>query len=340
MPQPKLLATLVHISDLHIGRIDPASGDAAISTPVQVGLDNFPLFDGLLGHHAIALQDLEQFVEDLRAADEKFHLIATGDLSRDGDVQDLALARNYLEQEIDLNPPAGNFSGLHAGSRLLAIPGNHDHWAGHPTPVGNGASNFYAALSRALPATHSFPLGRHGHMLLLVEVDSDADVAANSSQRTFARGSFTSQLHKLDALLAPRPAQELRVLAIHHARTWLGFTLGMSDSAKRELDRFLEQHQIAVILCGHTHLASARRHYPGSRVCWECGAGTTTQFETVPFKWRLRLRRPRLPKPQTNTLMLHRIYDIAGRLEWEATTYVRSATGFNALSPPRQFAVL
>lgn len=340
MPQAQLLATFVHISDLHIGRLDPASGDAAISTPVQIGLDNFPLFDGLLGHHAIALQDLEQLIEDLRGSDQHFRLLATGDLSRDGDLHDLLLARTYLEQEIDLNPPAGNFSGLHAGSRLLAIPGNHDHWAGHPTPIGKGASQFSAALPRALPATHSFPLGRYGHMLRLIEVDSDADVPPNSAQRTLARGNFLSQLHKLDAMLAPRPAQELRVLAIHHARTWLGFTLGMADSAKRELDRFLEQHQVAVILCGHTHLPSTRRHYPGTRVCWECGAGTTTQFDTVPFKWRLRLRRPTLVAPQANTLLLHRIYGLAGRLDWEATTYVRSATGFNPLTPPRQFTVL
>lgn len=63
MAKQELLATLLHISDLHIGSIDPNTGDATINPAVQIGLDNFPIFDGLLGHHGSALRALAEFVD-------------------------------------------------------------------------------------------------------------------------------------------------------------------------------------------------------------------------------------------------------------------------------------
>jgi len=340
MPKQKLLATLLHISDLHIGNIDPATGDAAISAAVQLGLDNFPVFDGLLGHRARALRELAEFVRRLEASDEPFQIIVTGDLSRQGEAPELALARRYVESEIDLNPPNGRYVGLYAGGISHTIPGNHDHWAGTPLPHAATPSNYYQYFKRALPATRSVSLGSKGHLLTLIDVDSDADVPSNSIQRIFARGSFRSQLLHLDAALEKQAEFEVRVLVIHHARTWNGFGLAMTASTKRELDRFLQQHGISVMLCGHTHEASIRRHYAGSRECWECGAGSTTQFDTVPLKYRRRLRTQNRAVPRPNSLMIHRIFDIDGRLEWAATTYIRTGTGFRATYPPRQFALL
>ncbi|MGW8393050.1 metallophosphoesterase family protein [Pseudoduganella sp. HUAS MS19] len=334
------LATLLHISDLHIGSIDPTTGDAAVSAAVQLGLDNFPLFDGLLGHHAKALRELAEFVNGMRDNDEKFQIIVTGDLSRQGDAPELALARRFFESEIDLSPPNGRFVGLHTGGNTLTIPGNHDHWAGVALPIGATPSNYYHYFIRSLPAFRTIPLGRKGHVLTLIEIDSDADVPPNSIQRAFARGSFRSQLLKLDQALAPQEDFEVRVLVIHHALTWTNFGLAMTASTKAELDRFLPQHGIRVILCGHTHSASMRRHYAGSRECWECGAGSTTQFDTVPLKWRRRLRKQHMAILKPNSLILHRIFDVEGRLEWSATTYVRTATGFLPTYPPRQFALL
>ena len=339
MPRP--LATLLHISDLHIGSIDPTTGDAAISPAVQLGLDNFPLFDGLLGHRARALRDLAGFVEGLRASDEQFQILVTGDLSRNGDAHELALARRYFESEIDLSPPNGRYVGLYTGGNTLTIPGNHDHWAGKSLPIGATPSNYFHYFIRSLPAIRSIPLGSKGHVLTLIDIDSDADVPPNSIQRAFARGSFRSQLLTLDKGLAPQGELEVRVLVVHHAPTWTSFGLAMTASTKRELDRFLLQHGIRVILCGHTHEASMRRHYAGSRECWECGAGSATQFDTVPLKWQRRLRRQAKAILNPNSLMLHRIFDVDGRLEWLATTYIRTRTrGFRATYPPRQFALL
>ena len=338
MPRP--LATLLHISDLHIGCIDPTTGDAAISPAVQLGLDNLPIFDGLLGHRARALRDLAEFVHRMRTNDEQFQLVVTGDLSRQGDASELALARRYFESEIDLSPPNGRYVGLYTGGSHLTIPGNHDHWAGVSLPIGATPSNYFHYFIRALPAIRNIPLGSTGHVLTLIEVDSDADVPPNSIQRAFARGSFRSQLLSLDNMLAPRKESEARVLVIHHAPTWTSFGLAMTASTKRELDRFLLQHGIRVILCGHTHEASMRRHYAGTAECWECGAGSTTQFDTVPLKWRRRLRRQTEAILKPNSLLLHRIFDVDGRLEWSATSYLRTASGFHATYPPRQFALL
>lgn len=337
MPRP--LATLLHISDLHIGILDPNTGDATISHAAQFGLDNFPIFDGLLGHHAAGLRALAEFVEELRARDERFQILVTGDLSRNGDAHELALARRFFENEIDLLPPNGDYVGLHAAGKVIAIPGNHDHWAGLPVPLGATPSNYYHYFVRSLPSTRSFPLGSHGHELTLIELDSDADVRPNSVQRTWARGSFCSQLRQLDSMLDTRKAREVRALVIHHARTKTGFSLAMSSATRQALDCFLQQHEIAVILCGHTHKATMRRHYAGARECWECGAGSTTQFDAVPLKWRIRLRKANSLILEPNALMLHRIYDTNGRLEWSTTTYHRSAMGFIAAHPPREFAL-
>jgi hypothetical protein len=285
------LATLLHISDLHIGSIDPTTGDAAISPAVQLGLDNFPLFDGLLGHRARALHDLAEFVEGLRTSDEQFQILVTGDLSRNGDAHELALARRYFESEIDLSPPNGRYVGLYTGGNTLTIPGNHDHWAGRSLPIGATPSNYFHYFIRSLPAIRSIPLGSKGHVPSCPHLDQ--------------------------------------------------FWMAMTASTKRELDRFLLQHGIRVILCGHTHEASMRRHYAGSRECWECGAGSATQFDIVPLKWQRRLRRQANAILNPNSLMLHRIFDVDGRLEWLATTYVRTRTrGFRATYPPRQFALL
>lgn len=340
MAKPILLATFVHISDLHIGMIDAGSGDAIISTALHVGLDNFKKFDGLLGHSGLALQDLSAFIEDLRGTDERFHILVTGDVSRYGDSSELTLAQRFLDQEVDLAPPAGDYVGLSAAGRVRTIPGNHDHWAGTAGPVGAKPSGFYARFIGDLPNISRHRLGNHGHFLSLLEVDSDADVTPNSVQRIYARGNFSSQLSKLDTQLRPRQASEVRIMLIHHSRTWTGFELGMADKAKRDLDDFLLRQEVSVILCGHTHRPTVRRHYAGARECWECGAGSATQMDTVPLKWRLKLRDPDRIKPHPNSLLLHRIYDLNGRLEWMATTYIRSQAGFQPVHPSRWFTLI
>src|SRR3954447_6713817 len=55
MPQ---LLSLLRISDPHIGRIDPISGNATVSQSDGVLFANLSWFDRVQGHHARGLQDL------------------------------------------------------------------------------------------------------------------------------------------------------------------------------------------------------------------------------------------------------------------------------------------
>jgi hypothetical protein len=56
-----LLATIVHISDLHFGPVDPGTMDAVIPRLWQ----RFPWFDGLLGHSYFAATKLDRFYGSL-----------------------------------------------------------------------------------------------------------------------------------------------------------------------------------------------------------------------------------------------------------------------------------
>jgi hypothetical protein len=53
--------TLVQISDLHIGELDPATGNAQISSLVRKAMVNSSWFDGVLGHHSRGLEHLAKF---------------------------------------------------------------------------------------------------------------------------------------------------------------------------------------------------------------------------------------------------------------------------------------
>jgi len=127
------LLTILQISDLHIGRIDPITGNAAVSNAGAFLFANFSWFDGVLGHHARGLQELETFYWDLVNAGENPLVIATGDLTRNGHSGDFQAANDFLGNFVDLNPPHGNFVGLgYSHWQEYSIPGNHDHWSGRP----------------------------------------------------------------------------------------------------------------------------------------------------------------------------------------------------------------
>src|ERR1700682_1665246 len=70
----KRLATFVHVSDIHIGRVE-ADGDAEFLEAWRL----HPQLDGFLGHEYAALALLDRFVAELRRQ-EDIHLIVTGDL--------------------------------------------------------------------------------------------------------------------------------------------------------------------------------------------------------------------------------------------------------------------
>src|SRR2546425_275913 len=92
------LLTFIHISDLHIGDLDPETFDARAPRIWA----NSKRFDGLLGHSYRSLVRLEQFFNRIRR-DEKAQLIVTGDVTTVGSSAQFETVSNFLGSV--LRPP-------------------------------------------------------------------------------------------------------------------------------------------------------------------------------------------------------------------------------------------
>src|SRR5262249_11937629 len=125
------IATLLHVSDLHCGPVDPKTMDSRIPALWQ----KLPWFDGLFGHSYHAMVKLERF-HDRTLADEAPVLLVTGDITACGSEDEYSTAHVFLSGE--LTPPKGNHIGLRTGDwNRLAVSGNHDNWPGSPTIWGS-----------------------------------------------------------------------------------------------------------------------------------------------------------------------------------------------------------
>lgn len=328
------LATFLHISDLHIGEFEDVSGDSKISWSAVNVLGNMPLYDGLLGHHGAALRHLHDFADRLRDQEDDCFLVATGDLSRWGDFNELRSAQGFLQSAVNISPSYHEMVGLHFNDDAYLIPGNHDHWAGVAPPLGATPSVYpHAFVAHPTPSAGQPRLLQDGKTnIRFIHIDSDADIAPNSINRLLARGDFVSQLN-IQPPLPARPKNEIRVLLIHHSRSHAGTVLAMTKASKIALDQFLATHQIRVMLTGHTHQPIARLHtISHSASTHELGAGGTTQVDVLPYKWKRMLRRPSRLGTHPNTLMVHRIYQRHDELWWETQIYQRYPGGFKRVS--------
>lgn len=102
MPDP--IAVLVHVSDLHIGELDPVNGNAKLSRSAGTLVKNTAAFDGLLGHQARSLRDLAAYVKDLKKTHPALRVVVTGDYTRSGGAAEHELSWR------DGDPPAsGSF---------------------------------------------------------------------------------------------------------------------------------------------------------------------------------------------------------------------------------------
>ena len=138
-PGRTLLATFVHISDIHIGEIDAANGDARTSPAAAKVYSNFPWLDGLLGHSGRALHELDHFVASVRASEPDARLVVTGDLSRFGASGELRDAHDYLHGQIDLAPSGTKSSRYCDAARRqssCAWPRQHSRPPGAPSIPG------------------------------------------------------------------------------------------------------------------------------------------------------------------------------------------------------------
>ncbi len=330
-PGRTLLATFVHISDIHIGEIDAATGDAKTSSTAAQVFSNLPWLDGLLGHHGRALHELDHFVSALRAGEPDARLIVTGDLSRFGGSGELSDARDYIEDEIDLAPPFGNMAGLHLAGSIHDIPGNHDQWGGAAGPLMPWPSQYGGAFPAALPRIDTVPLANGRHIKFIC-IDSDADIKAQSLQRLLARGAFQSQLQALQATLGIKPANEFRVLLIHHSWFQAQQTLRMASASKAALEQFLVENEVSAMLCGHSHAALLNAFTAtgplGTATVYELRSGSTTQHDSVPLKWKTLMQKRPARNWDPNSLIVHRVYDDIDAVRWHAELYARAPGGF------------
>jgi 3',5'-cyclic AMP phosphodiesterase CpdA len=119
------LATLLHISDLHLGDIDPVTKDSEMPPHWE----KFSWFDGLRGHSYHALVKLDRFWGKLQQ--EQPLLLVTGDITACGSEEQYSTAADFLGKELVL--PKGQYVGLGKSDwNRFAIPGNHDNWPGPP----------------------------------------------------------------------------------------------------------------------------------------------------------------------------------------------------------------
>jgi len=129
----------LHISDLHMGLVDPTK-PGGWNAPTPRYTQNLKLLTGQWGHHFVALQRLAEFHSRLVNSGKKVQLIMTGDATSFGKVVEFDIAAAFL---------AGTLNGFGLGIKTwldLAIPGNHDHWPGSGRIVGrstNGLTKYF-----------------------------------------------------------------------------------------------------------------------------------------------------------------------------------------------------
>ena len=323
------LATLIHISDLHFGMVDPTTMNAeTISLWAKCRH-----FDGLLGHSYLSLVHLEQVVTRLRREENAF-LLVTGDLTTIGNTAEFDTAQEYLGNF--LQPPRGNFLGLNFKDwQRLTIPGNHDHWPGTPTILG-GPNTSFNNYFRALPRVERIAI--EDFTLTVICVNSDSDVSPYGSERVLARGSFRSQLVKLSGSLAAETPneREIRVLLIHHSYSASGLALAMNSASRAALHDFIYEHNIGVLLCGHIHQPPVVNILRVSRLqhgmkCLEARCGTSTQISTLPYNWRNALGvRPSRPDRLPNSILVHRLLRTEVGIVWTTKLLIERPWGFES----------
>jgi len=322
-----LLATFIHISDLHIGDIDPQTGNALASPLAAWAVQNFSQLDGLLGHQGRSLQDLTRFWNNLaRPAEGLFELLVTGDYSRSGGTTEFDTAVRYLGAQVNLSTNAQpRLTGLALPSLPAGIPGNHDHWGGTNFPWGGVPSQFGGSwLTLPLPYLQPAVLLANGMKLVICGLDSDADVFPLGFNRFRAIGSFQTQLATLATALGPNPGDEVRVLLVHHSWNYQGKILRMTQASKAAMHSFLVAHGIKIVLSGHTHGAKMLP-IPAGGVpdAHELCCGTTTQLDHVPYEWATLMGRVPQRTWPTNTLLVHTLRVEQGDLIWESQPWFR-----------------
>ena len=333
----RTLATVFHISDLHIGDVDwegASRGDERHDPPYEDWWRHWSLFDGYFGHDHRALAHVVDAWVELQHANANPLVVFTGDLTACGRAPQFLMGATFLGSQVVLEQR--NLLGLkQAASLARAVPGNHDCWPGSVRVLGP-RSLAIESLFGACPRVQRVPLG-DGLSLVFVLIDTEANVDVWGLNRLAARGEFHDQLTRAAGLLSGDPAREVRVLVLHHTRlTNAWFSERICARTAAELEGFVAAHNISVLLTGHVHepLVGARPVDGQPRMSLEFCAGTTAQRPEPPRRWRLSERR-HARRSRRNSLMVHRVSRADdGSLHWTADVQVRGDDGFASIAAP------
>ena len=180
-------------------------------------------------------------------------------------------------------------------------------------------------LFPSLPFDRSFQPQGCPRAIRVLGVDSDSMVSPFGADRLFARGRCTDQFDQLDQKLNAAPGDagnEVRVLLLHHSPShepWIG---RLSSASRARFVRFVRDHDIRVVLTGHTHepLVNTLDDMGLPDVLEAC-CGTTTQRTVLPPGVHAPFRQGHLAT--TNTLVWHELLEDGRNLTWRSRVYPR-----------------
>jgi 3',5'-cyclic AMP phosphodiesterase CpdA len=327
--------TFVHISDLHVGKLDPVTGNALLSPFVRNVMANSTWFDGVLGHHSRGLEHLAKFWKTLRAQEPYARLIVSGDVTSCGADDEFDNANRYLAAKLAM--PFGAIGLDFPSWQKFSIPGNHDHWPGVAKIFGQPVPTVKSQFLGGYPLIETIPRGA-AEPIHLIHINTDSDVSPYGRHRLFAIGDFQTQLTAAATKLASLAQHGVRALIMHHSWHKKG-ALRISRASRGALSQFLEQEDIRVVLTGHVHIPLLAAFNVPSKASkpfrvYECRCGTTTQADSITYDSKSLFGGfPLRPDWPANTLLVHRITtDISGTPVWRVQVFVRMRRGFTPIS--------
>jgi len=325
----RVLHTLFHVSDLHVGEIDadgyPGLPDAIVKRWWRIHKECY----GFLGHTFQAMRQLEEFFADATAG-VPTTLVVTGDLTTCGADAEFDIATAFLTNEATF--PSGRSVGLRATDVLgRSVPGNHDHWPGRQWILGPRNER----LLRVFPDRPFKPQIVNlsdANRLIIFGINTDEDVHGFGPSRLFGRAKCVSQLIALEEQLKAFDDADgdIRVLLLHHSRMHQERRLGLTTATLDRLNRVIEKGRISALLCGHLHVPAVKiQRIADAQTSWnliEARCGTTLQRDIVPESWVQAGFASATLEP--NNLLVHQIVELDGAIEWRTASYTRTDRGF------------
>jgi hypothetical protein len=129
---------------------------------------------------------------------------------------------------------------------------------------------------------------------------------------------------------------------MHHSPTYQGnaqslWSLELDQASRDRVAKFIVDHHLSVVLCGHLHSppyvhpkrAIVSRTRQADFLEARCGSTSQSKRSDLDPSVRMILRSLGiLPKERTNTLLVHRIIEENGRVDWETEINVLYPGGF------------